>query len=195
MDIDKLIRTRFHIKSGDTLPYKSWNRNITRLDLAKLFAELGYKTGVEVGVSEGRYSLMLCQTIPGLQLTCVDPWQAYERISQRLCDERYRLAVERLTPYGVTFARMTSIEAVKNFPESSLDFVYVDGWHVFDAVMQDIIEWSRRVRKGGIVSGHDYYDFYKAGVRAAVDAYTRAHNIGAFYLTPEREPSWFWVKR
>ena len=72
-------------------------------------------------------------------------------------------------------------------------------------VMQDLIEWTKKVRPGGIVSGDDYYQFRKAGVIEAVDIYTKVHGI-RFELTnpiPERiqdrgsqeQPSFYWTKK
>src|SRR3990172_1649083 len=188
MDADKLIRHKLRIKPGDSLPFTGWH-NATRQDLAQVFADLNYMRGAEIGVAEGRYSEVLLRTVPGLELLCIDPWIAYERISQELCDGRYRQAVERLTPYAITFMRMPSMDAVREILEESLDFVYIDGRHEFDWVMLDIIEWSKRVRKGGIVSGHDFFHFYRAGVVDAVLAYTRAHNIAQWYITKEKEAS------
>lgn len=189
-----VIWQRFHIKRGDTLPFKGWHNDTTRDGLAQVFAELGFGKGAEIGVAEGRYSQVLCETIPGLALMCVDPYRAYERCSQEMCNKRCAAAVKRLAGYGVQFQKMPSMEAVRLVPEESLDFVYIDGAHDFDNAMLDIIGWAKRVRKGGIVSGHDYYKFYRSGVIRAVDAYVLAHNIGQWYITHEREPSWLWVK-
>jgi hypothetical protein len=75
-----------------------------------------------------------------------------------------------------------------------LDFVYIDGNHCFDFVMQDLIEWNKKVRKGGVISGHDYYRFKGAGVVNAVDAYTVAHQIHEWFLDDQRETSFFWAK-
>ena len=88
-----------------------------------------------------------------------------------------------------------SMDAVRDVPKESLDFVYIDGNHMFDFVMQDIIEWSKRVRPGGIVSGHDYYRFRNAGIIPAVDLYTKMHKIKQFFLTDEKTPSFFWIKK
>jgi hypothetical protein len=89
---------------------------------------------------------------------------------------------------------MKSQEAAPQIPEESLDFVYIDGDHSFDAVMLDLILWSKKVRKGGLVGGHDYYRFRNAGVVPAVDCYTREHNIHQWFITDEKLPSFFWVK-
>jgi hypothetical protein len=86
------------------------------------------------------------------------------------------------------------MKAVLKVKDTSLDFIYVDGFHDFDWIMPDLIFWAQKVRPGGIIAGHDYYPFFRAGVMTAVDTYVKAHNIRDWYVTREKEPSWFWVK-
>jgi hypothetical protein len=38
----------------------------------------------------------------------------------------------------------------------SLDFVYIDANHKYDAVKKDLELWYPKVRKGGVFAGHDY---------------------------------------
>jgi len=195
MDADKVIWEKFHIHKHDTLPFSPWLKDPTRSHLAELFAELGYTKGAEIGVASGEFSLEMCRMIPNLTLICVDPWEVYDRVAQDRVDWRYSLAKDRLAKFSVEFMKMTSMEAVKQIPDESIDFVYIDGLHTFDAVVMDIIEWSKKVRKGGMVTGHDYYEFYQSGVIPAVRAYTQAHNIQQWYITKEKEASFFWVKQ
>ena len=193
MNAEELIRTKFHTKRGDNLPFTCWIET-SRQQLAELFSELGYKLGAEIGVRQGLNSEALLKTIPGLKLICIDPWTPYARVNQGRQDSFYRHALGRLSGLNTEIKRMTSMEAAKEVADGSLDFVYLDGRHEFDYVVVDIIEWSKKVRVGGIVSGHDYYNFYQGGVILAVDAFTRAHNITQWYITREIYPSWFWVK-
>jgi hypothetical protein len=201
-ETDRIIRERFRVKSDDTLPYTGL-LDSTRVDLAKLFAELGFQTGAEIGVCNGEYSEVLLSENPNLtRLLCIDPWSAYLspwsfRVTQQRADDRLQRAQKRLKrfhPY-VDFIRKTSIEAAKEIPDGSLDFVYLDGLHDFDNVMLDLIHWSKKVRPLGIMVGHDYWYMYGGQVPAAVDAYTRAHQINSWYITREQAPSFFWVKR
>lgn len=166
--------------------------------LGELFAERGYRRGAEVGVADGRFSTFLCETIPGLELFCIDPWHTYSLNrrggSQQRHDGNYELAQERLSPYNATLIRSFSADAVGQFEDGSLDFVYIDGNHDFDFVMLDLILWTPKVREGGIVSGHDYYHFSNSGVVEAVDAYCGSHGI-EFGLTREgKEKSFWWTK-
>lgn len=168
-----------------------------RHDLAVLFAHREYTRGVEVGVADGRYSLILCESIPRLELGCVDPWDTYSLNSrgggQKQQHGNYELAKERLAPYNATLIRKLSMEAVLDFEDESLDFVYLDANHDFDFIMSDLIEWTPKVRQGGVVAGHDYYHFTNSGVIEAVDAYAAAHSI-TFEITREREPSFWWTR-
>lgn len=196
---DRLIWNRLHIKRGDNLPYVPWAKNSSRITLAEMFNELGYKKGAEVGVRRGDYSRVICDKVPGVKLFCVDPWMPYRgrRPKEADCEAIYQYARELLKGFDVEFMRMTSMEAVTKFEDNSLDFVYIDAMHEFDPVMLDIIHWSQKVKPGGIVSGHDYQPGYNTGVVQAVNAYTYSHNINCWYVVGDHHgtSSWFWVKR
>lgn len=170
----------------------------TRVDLAQLIASMGLRKGAEIGVADGRYSLVLCQHIPDIHLLCVDPWQPYEGNprggGRDQHAKNFELAQSRLSPYGAQFCRKVSADALADVPNGSLDFVYIDGHHGFDYVMADLIGWSTKVRSGGIVAGHDFYHFKNSGVIEAVEAYTKAHGITEWWTCDEREPSFWWVK-
>jgi glycosyltransferase involved in cell wall biosynthesis len=165
-----------------------------RNGLAGIFRACGYTKGAEIGVRQGVFSEHLCKTIPGLELLCVDLWDAYYHFTGESGATHYEQAQERLAPYKATLVRATSTDAARDVEDGSLDFVYIDADHRFDYVMEDIITWARKVRVGGIISGHDYYRFRNAGVVPAVDVYTHCHYVGEWFITDEKEASFFWVK-
>jgi hypothetical protein len=190
--------TRKHLNPGD-LPSPVHLERFSRRNLSKWFRILGYKTGAEIGVAEGRHSKQMCEQNPGVQLLCVDTWEKYSGNRrggpQSQHDRNYKIAKRILRPFSCQIVKAFSMDAVREVPPESLDFVYIDGNHAFDYVMQDIIEWGKRVRRGGIISGHDYYHFRGAGVVEAVDVYTHIHGVRGWFLTNEaKEKSWFFVK-
>lgn len=172
---------------------------INRNDLAQLFNELGFKRGAEIGVAEGHYSEVLCQSIPDLELISVDPWVKYKDNPRAHSEEHQEFSkaetARRLKPYPkARMVQAMSMDAVREVPEKSLDFVFLDGHHGFDWIMQDIIEWSKRVRSGGIIAGDDFYHFKHAGVVDAVVAYTAHHKINPWFLiSAPRSVDFFWV--
>lgn len=193
-DVNRMIRKKFHIREVDNLPYGS-GRRYTRNNLAELYHDLGYKTGAEIGVRRGRYSRILCKENPNLTLYCVDPWSGY---SNKYTDEKqeniYQDALKNLEGLPVVIIRKSSIDALSDIADGSLDFIFIDGNHTYDYVAPDIIYWSKKVRSGGIVSVHDYYNFGMSGVVPAVNGYVLSHHIDPWYVTKELEPTAFWVK-
>lgn len=174
--------------------------NFKRGNLAKKFAKMGFTKGAEIGVADGRFSEYLCKTIPNLELICVDTWEPYSENRWYLGYSRRdnnrpneELARERMAPYKAKMIKGFSMNAARDIENESLDFVYIDANHAFDFVIQDIIEWSKKVKTGGIVSGHDYYSFRHAGVKEAVNIYAKIHNK-EISTTDEKESSWWWVK-
>ena len=168
---------------------KRGNRNT----LGDVFRESGFKRGAEIGVRAADYSKILCEKVPGLEIFCVDPWVKHNSIGQERQDVFYKMAVDNLSGFNSTMLKMTSMEALQKFEPRSLDFVFIDGDHLFDFVAPDIIFWAQKVKRGGIVAVHDYCNCYMGGVIKAVDAYTYCHRIDPWFVTGELKPTAFWV--
>lgn len=159
-----------------------------RIDLAKYFAELRFTSGAEIGVANGRYSEILLDSIPELRLILVDPWAVYRGNwrSSRHQESEYQKTQERLSRFSAytTLMRKTSLEASLEIMDSTLDFVFIDGAHNFDNVMLDILLWSKKVRSGGIVALHDFYNFNNSGIIESVMAYINSHKEIEINLIP-----------
>lgn len=185
----------------------------SRYDLPEFFVQMGFKTGAEIGVDKGEFSEKYGRA--GLNLFAIDPWRydndyQDDRTQERL-DFLYEHTKRVLAPFpNCQVIRKTSMEAVGDFADGSLDFVYIDGNHQLKYVVEDITEWSKKLKVGGIISGHDYIytnPRTAAGichVIYAVNAYTQAYKIDNWYLLGRKENregekrdnwrSWMWVK-
>lgn len=179
---------------------------VTRDDLPEFFLDMKFKTGAEIGVCFGDFSVKLCEA--GLHLYAVDPWMAFRgqgrsQNTQPYQDNNYRIAKERLDKYpNCTIIRKTSEEALKDIPDGSLDFVYIDGDHQLIPVITDIIGWNRKVRSGGVIAGHDYFctqpwaNNVICQVKPAVEACVQVLGVRKYYLidAESKAPSWLWIK-
>ena len=172
-----------------------------RTELARYFNELGFKHGAEIGVLGGKYSVELCKA--GMKVYCIDSWGINEIRLHDYHLRKYEVAKIALDPYNAVLIRMLSMDAVKNFKDDSLDFVFIDANHRYGYVKNDIIEWTKKVKKGGIVSGHDYLAIHGCDVKTAVDEYVKEHNI-SLEITgcslrsrdkDERVPCWYFFKK
>lgn len=194
----------------------------SRHDLPEFFKEMGYRVGAEIGVLKGYFTRRFCKV--GLKMYAVDCWQPYPDFDRGIYGQvkrqkkLYQKAKKVLSHYqNAVLIRKTSMEALADFADGSLDFVYIDANHMLKYVIEDIHGWSKKVKKGGIISGHDYINPYnyrrpykrqwgwqEAQVMYAVDAYTQANRIKNWYLLGRKKPkpgekrdkcrSWFWLK-
>ncbi len=186
--------------------------NVGRDDLPILFHELGFKVGVEIGVESGLYSIVLAERNPGVKLFCIDSWKHYngyrDHVSQEKLDGFYLKAKERCAPYDITLIRKFSMDAVKEFADDSLDFVYVDGNHDLPHVIEDSFWWSTKLRRGGIMSGHDFIRRHnitdRVHVVQAIHCFTDVYQIRPWFvlgsqakdegLVRDETRSYMWVK-
>ena len=200
------------MKIIDGLNLEGWQVEIPdcgRDDLPEFFKEMGFRVGAEIGVRKGDFSEVICKA--GLKLYGIDPWRVYadyvDPYSQQKMDAAKAIVIARMKGYDFVPIQKTSMEAVKDFGDGSLDFVYIDGNHSFKYVVEDIWEWSKKVKKGGIISGHDYLylsrEPHALDVKYVLDAYTRASKLPKWYVLGrrfpppgekrDRERSWFWI--
>lgn len=167
-------------------------------EFPRLFKELGFTVGAEVGVAEGVFSEILLKGVPNLRLFEIDAWKeydGYEDYKEKRLLQKYINARERLAPYNAHFVRDFSMNAVKRFADESLDFVYIDAAHDYNHVWEDIREWSKKVKTGGIVAGHDYVGGGKTGVKNAVDEWTTNQQIHPLIVfKKDATKSWLYVK-
>ena len=210
MDTVKYICEKYNInldkKSPFRIPVGRWR------DLPKIFNDLGFKVGAEIGVLKGEWSASLFKQIPGLQMYCIDKWLYYPTYrdfrNQKRLDQYYEETKQRLKGKGATIIKKWSMEAVKDFKDESLDFVFIDGNHTFEYVTNDIAEWSKKVRKGGLIVGHDFFRTLTGihvHVKDVVQGWTYSHSIHPWFILEgkfgkdgktydNKHSSWMWVK-
>ena len=158
--------------------------------------------------------MQLAKRNPGMKMFAVDPYVQYDGYnswSPEIFIGNYQIAHDRLGQYpNVEFIRKYSMDALADFKDESLDFVYIDANHSYKHVRKDIAGWIKKVRIGGIISGHDYVKARnsKSGglidVKKAVHEFTEKNNVSPWFIlgTEGRVPgeirdtsrSWLWVK-
>ncbi|CAJ1356969.1 unnamed protein product, partial [Effrenium voratum] len=118
----------------------------------------------EVGVFQGETSFMLLQRHPRLHLFLVDP---YYDGSARSCEgadctvslsPTYLRALSRVWEFRprASFVMQESVEAAKWVGNATLDMVFIDGDHSYEAVVGDLSAWWPTLLPGAILAGHDY---------------------------------------
>ena len=130
---------------------------------------------VEVGCWKGKSTAYLAVEIinskKDITLYAVDTWQgspehkySHEIINNTL----YNTFITNIEPVKNTIVplRMSSIEAANCFENESLDIVFIDANHYYDNVKSDILAWLPKIKRGGIISGHDYTESWPDVIKA-----------------------------
>jgi predicted O-methyltransferase YrrM len=128
---------------------------------------------VEIGNYTGASIIYIAQTmktkgVRNFKIDGIDPGNA--AAAER---DGHRLFLENVVTCDVqdilTPITDTSHNAVANYKDESLDFVFIDGDHSYEGVKTDIIDWWPKVKPNGILSGDDYNYPGIPGVKRAVD--------------------------
>ena len=127
--------------------------------LTALVSGQRWTRGAELGVDKGILFGMLLKNCPDLHLIGVDLFPDRLR-SHRVFDLAAQYADRVTLIEGDTVASAAMVE------DGSLDFVFIDADHSYEAVRRDIDAWRSKVRAGGWLGGHDYNRKFPGVVRA-----------------------------
>lgn len=89
----------------------------------------------------------------------IDPWCNYNDIHSSMIFEAEHEFDKRMVDYpNVQKIKAKSMDIVNQFPDESLDVVYIDGDHSYESVLNDIQSWMPKICKNGLLCGHDYIE-------------------------------------
>lgn len=145
-------------------------------NLYKLFVQIlqNGSTFVEVGTWKGRsisfFAVEAINSNKNINCFCVDTWQGSKEHANDpyvINNTLYEKFLENTKPVShyIKPIKKTSVDAASDFEDGSIDVVFIDANHEYDAVKEDIRAWLPKIKNGGIMAGHDY-DW--SGVNAAV---------------------------
>ena len=168
--------------------HKSWDRR----DLFNWITTSNYKTGAEIGVFNGEFLRGLRRERNDIKLYLIDPYKEYIdnsiTDSQSVHDHRYNMVKDAISGCNAELIRESSREAISRFEDKSLDFVYIDANHSYEEVLFDINNWSKKVKDGGIIAGHDYDLCHKDVIRGVDEFFIQEKY--EFLVICERDSIW-----
>jgi|TARA_R110000824_G_scaffold2570_4_gene11849 predicted O-methyltransferase YrrM len=146
-----------------------WSHWETGLIIDKLVQEHKPQTFVELGSLGSFLPELLARVYKDLKIIAVDV-----QFQRPLLWKRYK-NIFQINNWTVNASRL--------FDDESIDFVYVDADHSYKGCMADLEAWYPKLKKGGILSGHDYGEHPDKpepdfpGVTRAVDEFFDAQSV------------------
>lgn len=165
-------------------------------------------TVAEVGVSTGGFSSLIWNVIQPEVLHLIDPWCFQDRkdytndpVNQTdgIQEKKYSSVIELFKEHiknGKIFVhRDFSTSAVESFSEKSLDWVYIDALHSYEAVKNDLEMFSSKIKDDGFILGHDFAKHAEAramgfGVVEAVCDFLKERSYHLLVVTNESYPTY-----
>jgi len=159
-------------------------------DVPSMLKNVKNPIGIEIGTDQGTTTEYLLRTIPDLTLYGIDDYT--ENRSESVQNLTFEIYKNKVLPYADRFKhyKKTSDDAVIEFEDESIDFVFIDGDHRYAQVLKDCQNYYAKLKKGGLFCGHDWSlpEVYKAVVEFAL-------NIGKFdNIKTMKQDVWYWIK-
>jgi hypothetical protein len=170
------------------------NRN----DFPAWLTHCKFSTMIEVGVCRGEFSDLVLSNWNG-HLSMVDAWQHFDNGYRDIANadkeehESNLMLANRVASRFAPRARIVrgvSPYVASQFEDASVDVVYLDANHSYEAVKEELAAWRSKIKPGGAYAGHDFLDAElptgSFGVRRAVlEYFGRLPNIvtNEYYAT------------
>lgn len=161
---EQIVKIRSRIK------HRVFPRPFEMLGVKEVKNNKGY-IGVEVGVHEGSHAVSLMEHLNMKKLYLIDPWEYYEEYEQDSkgymdivitgLNDAEKVTRKRMKRYGekVEIIKDYSNRCLDRIP-NKLDFVYIDANHSYKHIKEDMANFWKKVKVGGIMGGHDFYNGY-----------------------------------
>jgi hypothetical protein len=129
-----------------------------------------------------------------LRIDVVDTWAGsdeHKDISDIKENSLFGTFIDNLRPVInlINPIRTDSVSASKMYADESLDAVFIDADHKYESVRADILAWMPKVKKGGILAGHDYMDAWGGVIKAVNETLSRFEIIEC-----PTNKCWLWIK-
>ena len=102
----------------------------------------------EVGVQNGENAVRILERACPRQLHLIDTWGGQSGGHERV--------KEMIVGQPATLHKGRSVVVGNRFSDNFFDWVYVDANHEYEFVSEDLRLYYRKIKHGGILSGHDY---------------------------------------
>jgi predicted O-methyltransferase YrrM len=111
------------------------------------------EVGSHIGKSASFMSVEIANSQKDIKFFTVDFWLSVNE------PDRFKIFMKNMRPVRKFFKplKMSSILAANMFNTNSIDFLFLDAGHSYEDIIADMTAWYPKVKRGGIIAGHDYY--------------------------------------
>jgi len=163
----------------------------TKKELYELFPKNA--VGAELGTCQGDNAVMLYNNTQPKELYLIDIWEKDENsykyhLPEMRYDDWRQVVRDKLPHPNVHLIQQDTLAWLDSIPDDFLDWVYIDSLHQYHHVNQEYMKCINKVKRGGVISGHDFYchpTAWKTGVIRAVLNQVQNKNIVITHISSD----------
>jgi len=153
--------------------------------IPKLIRERKYTKGIEIGVFCGGHANSILDNSDLKLLIGIDPYKFYIPGMPGFEDQRDFTILYILTKSRLNYKdryqhiRETSDGAYERFLKKHIeqyDFVFIDGLHTYEQCKNDLENYNKLIKKGGVIAGHDIDHPTFPLLTKAIEEFAKKHN-------------------
>jgi hypothetical protein len=159
---------------------------------------------IEIGVYDGFFAQKIYEILNPTKLYLVDPWEvssdkntdqktysgplshlntAYSTNNEYL--KVSQLFKQHIIDEKIILKKGFSYDVVNDFSDQYFDFIYIDATHIYECVKADLNMYFPKLKKTGLICGHDYINHPSFSVIPAVDEFVKQNNSRIIFLSNE----------
>jgi len=151
---------------------------VNKFDSGSYFVEIGSW----LGRSTSYMAVEIINSGKDIKFDCIDGWEGSVEhkdntyVINKTLYEEFLKNVEPVLDH-INPIKGFSYDVVNNYQDNSIDFLFIDGAHDYESVKKDLIDWYPKVKKNGVIAGHDYNVGNFPGLVTAVNEFFNNENI------------------
>jgi len=161
------------------------------LNECKRLTKLPFGSIIEIGAYAGESTEIFAQHFE--YVYSVDPWKnGYDdtdassyKYDMKDVEAQFDKVYDKY--FSIVKIKLSGDVACNMFSDETFDMVYIDAVHQYEDVKKDITNWLPKVKKGGIIAGHDFQESFEGVMRAVREVLGEPQVIG-------KDTSWGFVK-
>ena len=142
--------------------------------------EYGKIQWVEIGVRWGRNANFVLNNFDISTIHLIDPYCELPYLTHIFNSESVKTykdsAKNDLKPFKdkCVWYEDFSQNVIDKFDDNSIDIIYIDGDHSYEAVLSDLTLFYPKIKEGGLIIGDDYNE---DGVKQSIEEYSKENDI------------------
>ena len=128
---------------------------------------------LEIGSYMGESTMMFGSSQLFYEIHCIDPFEGYEKFNLisnynwNFVEEQFKINTRFFN--NITLHKNYSYNIHDKFSDEYFDFIYIDASHKYEDIKRDLTLYLPKLKKDGIIAGHDYHTKQWPGVVQAVN--------------------------